>query len=334
VTALSTEFAVLSYHFLEHPIRASRALERYKTAVIAGGLAISLVSGLLILPAILTPDSHSVSGVSGSAALDWRAARNDIPPLPDCYQKPVADCTLVAGTGPRILLVGDSNARMWIPTFEAIARARSMSLSGAILPDCPWQRTLEYAVAASVVDPCRKRQADWYQRVIPQLAPAIVVLVHQGYDDTNRPQLMLAPDGRTIAAKDSDFESILADASKSSLQALAAPGRKVVVLEPIPLAPSDPISCISAGGPLSECAYRAAPSPTALERFYRLSANGKSLFSVDADQLVCPRLPTCDAVVGGMIVKRDVSHLTATYAASLAPGLTALLARDHVLWVR
>jgi hypothetical protein len=53
--------------------------------------------------------------------------------------------------------------------------------------------------------------------------------------------------------------------------------------------------------------------------------------TVNLDKLVCPRLPVCDAVIGNIIVRRDASHLTATFARALAPQLEALLHAQHVL---
>lgn len=331
-TVASSALAILSYHLVERPVRSSRWLDRYRLPVIAVGLAISMVAGLLVLPAILTPDSGSISGGTG-VALNWQKARFDIPKLVDCLGKPVTACEVVHGSGKRILLVGDSNARMWIPTFTAIARRRSMSLAVAAFPDCPWQRGLQYDFGPRIVDPCKKHQDDWYQRVVPQYAPDIVVLVHEGFDDALHPLNMKAPDGRPILLTSPTYESKIASLAGSSLQALRAPGRTVVMLESIPLAPLgfDPLSCISKGGPIAKCAYRSGKSPTKLERYYRSVSDGKSFIAVDADRLVCPRLPTCDAAVGGLIVKRDAGHLTATFALSLAPAMASLLTNNGVL---
>jgi hypothetical protein len=156
--------------------------------------------------------------------------------------------------------------------------------------------------------------------------------VHQGFDDAVVSRPMTATDGTDIYPGDADYEPDLASASKASLDAMRAPGRRVVILEPIPLAAVgyDPLSCISSGRPLSRCDYRAGKSPTPLERFYRTAANGRSVISVDADKLACPDLPVCQAVVNGVIVKRDSGHLTGTYARSVAPQLNALFQKSGV----
>jgi hypothetical protein len=56
-----------------------------------------------------------------------------------------------------------------------------------------------------------------------------------------------------------------------------------------------------------------------------------SIWSIDLDRLVCPRLPHCDPVVGNVIVKRDWSHLTGTYSSTLADPIFAILHRQHIL---
>ncbi len=42
---------------------------------------------------------------------------------------------------------------------------------------------------------------------------------------------------------------------------------------------------------------------------------------LDADAVACPRLPRCDSVIDGRIVWRDQSHMTHTYATTLADAL-------------
>jgi peptidoglycan/LPS O-acetylase OafA/YrhL len=335
----STLLAVLSYHLLERRVRTSALLDRNRVPVIAGALIVTLVGGFVVLPEIAHRDFSEEAVAIGSGtltkALDWRAAKADIPPLPNCLGKPLTACQVVSGPGKRLLLAGDSNARMWIPTFAAIARAHSMSLTVAAASGCPWQRGLLLDVSSSANADCRKHQDDLYDRILPSLRPDIVVLAHVGYDDAVASRKMIAIGGRHISARDAEFEPDLANTSRSSLEAMQAPGRKVVILEPIPLPPGslDPLSCISTGTTAAHCAYTSGQSPTGLESFYRSEANANAPFltSLDVDHLACPRLPVCDEIANGMIVKRDATHLTATYAAYLTASMTTLLERNRVV---
>ena len=337
---LSTALAAISYRLLERPIRAARSLDRHRGAVIAVGLTASLVCGVLVAPAMLEPGNTAVSAsgvrgpsVSGLRLLDWRVALDDIPPLPDCVGRSVFKCTLEHGSGTRVLLMGDSVARAWIPTFRGIAKERGWRFSVATRPVCPWQRGLQNFLTPALRATCREHQRDWYDAVIPKLDPDIVIVAHQAYDDPAFPVSFFDRDDRGVLAGSPRLESVLDDAAGAALSALRGSGRQVVILEPLPVPapPFDPLNCLSKGGATARCSYRANAEPTALERFYRdYAASHHDVISLDLDHLVCPRLPTCDAVVGAIIVKRDPTHLTATYARSLVAPVDALLRRSGV----
>jgi peptidoglycan/LPS O-acetylase OafA/YrhL len=121
----STALAAVSFHLIEHPVRAARALDRYRTPIIASGLAISAIGGLAFAPAILNRNSGLVSGTfatskaTGTRLLNWRVAKLDAAALPDCLLRRVEKCQVARGSGLRLILVGDSNAHMWIPTLTA-----------------------------------------------------------------------------------------------------------------------------------------------------------------------------------------------------------------------
>ncbi len=334
----ATGLAMLSFHLLERPVRTSRPLDRVKLPVIAVGLVSSALMGLLVMPAILDRTSSSVAAQSistgtktGLRLLDWRTARADVPKLPDCLHAPIDRCAAVRGGGRRVLLVGDSVARMWLPTFTEIAKRESFQLSVAIYPGCPWQRGLQYAGAAVVTRQCDAHQQDWYDRVVPQYAPDIVVLAQGPYDDPIRSNRFLGPDGRVVDARSDQFEPFLQARSADSLRALMTAGRRIVIIEPTPRPPDpfDPLSCISEGR--SRCTYQTRRGPTHLEQFFRQSASPPQIVTLDLDRVVCPRLPTCDPIVDDIIVKRDVNHLTATFARSRAAEVDNLLRRTHVL---
>jgi hypothetical protein len=124
--------------------------------------------------------------------------------------------------------------------------------------------------------------------------------------------------------------------TKSSIHALESFARKVVVIEPIGLAPFlfDPLDCLSNGGPPAKCEYRMQALPTPQEVLYRHLADQRLVWSLNLDRLVCPRDPICDPIIRGLIVKRDGGHLTIKFARSLAPLIAAELRRIGVLTQR
>jgi hypothetical protein len=114
--------------------------------------------------------------------------------------------------------------------------------------------------------------------------------------------------------------------TRRSLSALRADGRKVLMIEPIPVAPSDPLACLSKSKVLEQCSYVATKNGDFIERDFRqLADHDDRAWSLDLDHLVCPYLPICDPVVNGEIVKFDVSHLTPKFAKSIAPSVDAYL---------
>jgi hypothetical protein len=328
---VATALAAISYHLVEHPIRASNWLNHYRVPVIAAGLTTSIIGGLVFAPAILETGG-AVS--AGSKLLDWRVAKKDRIKVPDCVGQPVDRCTLVTGSGLRVVLMGDSHARMWTPAFEAIAKKEAWTFSVAILPLCPWQRGLEYGAAnGGHRSDCARHQAAWYGHIIPRLHADIVVVSNQAYDDPVFHPTFALPNGRSGSVDDPGIENAIRNLSRASVRALERQNRRVVIIEPIPITARgvDPLSCISAGGPLTRCAYRASVVASPLERFYRSLAVPERVVSLNVDRLVCPRLPICDPILHDIIVKRDGSHLTATYSTYLSAAIDADLRRRGAL---
>jgi peptidoglycan/LPS O-acetylase OafA/YrhL len=328
----ATILAALSYRLVEHPIRMSKALTRYKAPVIAVGFASSILIGVFLVPVILDQGGGQVSALpeaarshSGERLLDWRVAANDTVKLPDCLGKPVAACTITHGAGRKVLIVGDSNAWAWIPTFTVIAQQQSWTLSAAAQPTCPWERNL--VALLKTYQNCKTRQEDWYRRVIPELDPDVIILSHQSYDNPARGGTFATGGGHMIKFGDQGFEAGLQATARASLRALARNGRQLIIIEPIP-EPADlrsPLTCLSTGAPAASCSYQANRRPTPLELFFREEGRRPEITTIDADRIVCPRWPTCDAVVGDIITMRDESHLTATFARSLASQVAAKL---------
>jgi peptidoglycan/LPS O-acetylase OafA/YrhL len=326
---VATALASLSYELLEQPVRISRLLDRHRRIVIASGLAISVASALVLIPAIVTPSNASAPTATGSqtvgftpvpASLDWQHAA-DGRRFVDCFHKPVARCTIVRGTGKKILLVGDSHAAMLIPTFIAIAHREHLTLAVATKGACPWQRNLAPdrknldAISGSAltdisIKDCKNFRKDLYTRVVPALHPDVVVAMDE--------------DGAYTGP---------ADDTTQSVRRLGAGGTKVVLIEDTPTSRINPRDCLSVAKVLEACRYVASSDPTELDLDYRkiAAADPSNVSSANFDRLVCPFFPICDPVVGGAIVKWDQTHLTAAFAKHIAPQVDDYLKRAGVI---
>ncbi len=344
---VGTALASLSFEILEQPVRLSRLLDRHRSQVIAVGLATSIISGLMIVPAIMRHDEHAANStaVLGDSA-SGRDLRVRVPPIDigaiesksygmeNCDGEPATGCVIARGSGPRILLVGDSHALGLVPAFTRIARNRDLTLEVASFPSCPWPRGLAEMPPGSAPDfpqRCRARQDEWYDRVVPRFDPDVIVLVHHPFDDPAGGPDMSA-DGKLIHFGTKEFRNAVRTTARRTVDELAANGRKIVIIEPLPLAPGpfNPLTCLSQAKFVDDCRYVAA-SLTPIERFYRSLANGTTVFTLDLDRAVCPYYPICDPIVRGVVVKRDSQHITAAYSETMALSISAILLSDGII---
>jgi peptidoglycan/LPS O-acetylase OafA/YrhL len=336
---VATGLSALSFEILEQPVRQSIRLHRHKLLVIGTGLTVSVVSAVVLIPRIVDPAQASAPGLRGAtvagftpvpAGLDWRHAKAGGAPFVDCLGKPAAACTIVRGTGKHVFLLGDSHAWMLIPVFEEIARRENLTLSVSVRTSCPWQQDLyTYPVTVNNTTPrndaCRAQKDDVYSRVIPALHPDLVVVMEVGHEDRSLPQF-LGPDLQPMKHATPAYWRWVDETTKRSVDALRARGRKVLMVEPIPVAPSDPLTCLSRAKVLEACRYVASENADVIEHDYRrIASRDDRAWSLDLDRLVCPYLPICDPVVDNQIVKIDETHLTARFAKAIAPAIDSYL---------
>jgi peptidoglycan/LPS O-acetylase OafA/YrhL len=343
---VGTGLASLSFEILEQRVRLSRLLDRYRSPVIAVGLATSIIAGLLIVPGIMRHDENAgnSTGVLGASPngtdLRVRVPRIDFDAITagygkhSCYGEPVEGCIVVRGSGTRILLLGDSIAQGLIPAFAALSRQHHFTFASSTSPSCPWQRGLVEAPPGTPTDlarTCRAHQDDWYDRIVPEFDPDVIVLAHHPFDDPAGAPAMLA-NGKLIRPGTRGFRRAIRIASRETIEQLEPKGRKIVIIEPLPLAPPQlqPLTCLSEATFVDECRY-VASKPTPIEREYRALANGKDVFTLDLDRLVCPYYPICDPIVNGVVVKRDLQHITASYSEMLGPSIGSLMIADRIL---
>src|SRR5207247_11312942 len=129
----------------------------------------------------------------------------------------------------------------------------------------------------------------------------------------------LLDENRNIAKRTPDPQRWPSTTALRSPDALRGDGRKVLIIEPVPIAPMkhDPRTCLSKAQVLEDCRYAARATPDPLERLYRrLDHRHDDVWAADFDRLVCPFLPICDPRVNNPTVKFDPTHLTDKLALS------------------
>ncbi len=324
--AVATGLAAVSFELLERPVRQSEVLDRRRVGVIAVGLAASVAVAAIAAPRLLDLDHTRAVAVAPSTAqgtpvpvdLDWQSAQNDEADFPDCSAEAPDGCTLVIGTGAHVLLIGDSHAGMFIPMFTDLARDRSLTLSAAVAPVCPWQDGLFFMTEG--VRTCIARHADWYPALIDRLDPDIVVVASRPFDDPTSPTRVVDESAGESPVDSSGYLDYVRARSEATIQMLRSAGSQVVIIEPVPVAPSgtDPLNCLSEATYVEECRFVSSDERTPVEEMYRsLADTDAGVWTIDLDRRVCPYLPICDPIVDGLIVKRDHGHLTTRFARTL-----------------
>jgi hypothetical protein len=338
---VSTGLASFSFDMMEHPIRTSRRLDQYRGPVIAVGLTVTVVSALVLVPAILDNGRAGAVGVAGSqtsgvapvpAGLDWRAVKREDRSAPNCYRREVTKCVVVHGATKTVALIGDSHAQMLMPPMIEIAKAENWTLAVFVWDGCPWQDGLSRFVPA-VSRGCLAFKSDLRNRVIPALDPDVVVMIHASLDREGLKGLQLNGPNGPLATGSPAAEHAIETATDETVARLRVANRDVVIVEPIPQGPKgyDPLGCLSKARFLDECRFVVDPSPSPTELHYRELARATDhVFDLDLDRLACPYLPICDPVVGGKIVWYDLSHLSNGYARTLDRPIRSLLTADGI----
>jgi peptidoglycan/LPS O-acetylase OafA/YrhL len=337
----ASALASLGYELLERPIRSAPALDQRRVPVIAAGLAATLVVGLVVAPLVLDQTDRGEQQFAANPAgatldeaavdVDWRSAQDDVADMPDCTAAAPVGCLVATGSGEHVLIIGDSHARMFIPTFRDLAEHGDLQISAAVLPECPWVRGVRYA---SLGQECTDAQNAWYGEILTALDPDVVVLAHRAIDDPASPVPIVGDETGRIGSLTPEGEDLLRAQSAATVNHLRSRDLRVVIVEPLPVTPKDrdPLDCLSTKGDVAACRFVANARPTQQEQAFRqLAADDPAVWSLDLDSATCPYLPICDPIVDGLVVRRDNTHITTRYARTLVDGLERYFVDNGIL---
>ncbi|HET9021236.1 MAG TPA: acyltransferase family protein [Ornithinibacter sp.] len=337
---LSVVPAWLSWRFVESPIHHGPWLRDRPRALLVSGLALSAVGVLAALPLLqlrspfdTTPPGGVLPPLSTLGAATVRLGQ----PLPDVddpgwvtpdplvsgEDRPAADvdhCQVdVATTEPvactfgdprgttTVALVGDSKAMQWLPALEEAGRTRGWRI-------VTWGKSsCAFADSAGTEAGTAYPECDtWNDAVVGALR-----------DDP--PDVVVTSGVATRAWTGQGLDrGALVEGYAGRWRSLADAGVPVVVVGDSPLSPDDLDVC-AARHPheLSRCAFDGVPAlagsglPVQREA---AAASGSGVALLDLMPWICPE-ERCPVVIGHVAVHRAGDHITATYAATLAPQL-------------
>jgi len=339
VVALSTVPAVLSYRLVENPVRRSARLAASTRASLGLGACLTaagVAAGLLAAGAG-HPDADRAAGGTASGAASLLApdgtdlppslvtsvtttspsperATEDLPPgaadgcAADQYAVEPAPCSFDApGDGPRVVLAGDSKAFQWAGPVHAIAEERGWDLELATKSACGFADAIRVGLDDRPYEACGEYNANLLDRLLADPPDAVVV------------------SQRHSTAYDADGElsrRAMVDGLERVWRPLEAAGTDVVVLldnpAPSPTAEGDVYRCVAEHlDDLAACAFPRAEGveSSGAVALSAAAARVDGVDVVDLADVLCDD-SVCPPVIDGVLVYRQGSHVTNTFAMS------------------
>ena len=296
--ALVIGVAGVALAFNESQIRAAEA----QTAAIAEGLT-ECFGAASMDPALAPCTNADLDGVVVPALAD---AESDDDNRGECWsgatEAEFRVCTLGEKTGAtrHVLAIGDSHNNTLVGAYESIAKAYGWRIDVAGHAGCYWTDTELRLASDEATDACAHWQdsARDYISGLSTLDAIVVTRSSGGKNATDR-----TVDGMVAAWQDRPANIPL-----------------IAILDN-PRLSDDVVACVEMAG-VDEAARCGLTREDAVfdDGQKRAAERVEGAEVVDLTDYYCSA-STCPAIAGGVLVYRDGSHLTATYAATIAPYL-------------
>ncbi len=317
--------AALAWRFIEKPIHEGRSgvpKRPVAGAWIGVGASCSglVAAAWLAGPALFAaPAASTEDGAPPALETQLATVRDDLPAVyrDGCHLSIQATdpgaCNYGAPEGAmKVVLLGDSKAAQWFPALESIAQARGWRLESLTKSGCPMA---EVALWSKNLSRVYRECEQWREGIFTRLA-------HE------RPDLVLVASvfpGRVYdAARKEEVEgerarALWLDGWSRSFQRLHAANLRTVLLADTPTAPGDMARCVSSNlDAPRRCDF--PPPAAAIAQIEAVAAGqaGVPLIDLGAHYCVDGR---CQAVIDGLLVYRDRTHLTPAFVRRLAEPL-------------
>lgn len=207
---------------------------------------------------------------------------------------------------PHVILVGDSHARAILPALVPMAESGQISLEAQMRGSCSWTRSRLKHSDKTRIPYCNAWRKNLTRWLIRQ-APRTDVIVTTGYV-------------RQIGGS----RSAQIKAMRDTWRPLTKRGVRIAAISDNPRLTKDPQRCLRSKGARKGAKACGVSTKAGLARdpFLLAAKVTRGATPIDLRTRFC-RKGHCPAVIGGVNVYRDGTHITRTYASTLAPVLTA-----------
>lgn len=319
----SLALAVLTYRYVELPIRTQKATLR-RTGALCAPLALLGVAGAILFMHGGLPSRAAADNPGFAQYLQNDQMRHAIPSGPCHLAEPQAEkfCSAynMSAAGKLMVVWGDSHAGAWLPVLQRIAVEHNMRLMAFVHVGCPPLLDTRRSDGAPGGRDCsRLGLAEPIVSAIEQIEPAVVFYIGRwslyGNGWWLRGELQQAthfvttdPNGTATFATS---RAALSSQFPLTVKALAASTPRLVIFQNPPVLKGKLLPRFYANPGLIEPAAAANLETEAFER--TLVENAAALPNVRIFDPV-PRLckgSTCEAVIDGVPVYLDDNHVSA-----------------------
>jgi len=257
-------------------------------------------------PALLPVDSFPrIVPAPERATADVPRAYEDGCQLPYSESKPKSDCFYGKPDGKlRISVLGDSKVVQWLPALERLAMLHDWRIQVHAKSACGFHDLPLKQYDGKPYVTC----TEWNKAVIPLLL------------GEQKPDVIFTSMGSGLGVADEKEIAAL----RARWELMARNGIKVIAMANNPSPGGNAYECVAEHSrSLSTCSFpvRPASGTASMEAAAKLVPG--TMF-INLNDSICGRR-VCSAVIGGVLVYRQGSHLTRTYIESLTPRLEKAL---------
>lgn len=326
IFALAVVLGWLSKRFVEDPVRFGKLSKlRPSRQLLVSAVGLAVVAGMAFGGQIAAAKFFKNSWASSAITPNLNTVKDDKPAIEsdECRsstnETTFKTCVRGVATGEiRVALIGDSHARQYFAGIETIALAND------------WQLTIISKSACPIMD-----VALWPSRVSYSSCKPWNIEFAKYMAEVEPFDLVISSSSSLVTQNEPEY----AKAYASSIASISAKGTQVMVItdNPKPLSkersggsPLDFKTCLESATAESVqfCAVTRAAALTPKDGFPAAVLDTPGVFVVDFTDLYCGE--TCIPVIDGILVYRDHSHITNTFAEWLSPHIEKVIPREFL----